>query len=708
LTVLEDVSLSFGPKTIIADLGLRIGERDRIGLVGPNGSGKSTLLRVLVGEQYVDHGTVQRGRGVRIGYLPQDVTVADDRALLDYVCSSVPGRADLQRQLGEAEAEMDALGLAARTPETESSMLELAGRIADLHEHINHSERFFTEHEAVQILGGLGFTQDDLPRHVSILSGGWKMRAVLAALLFQQPDLLLLDEPTNHLDLPSVSWLAGFLKRYSQAFVLISHDRELLNEQASRIVSFETEGIRQYVGNYDQYQRQRAEEEVLLENKARNIERERERLQRFIDRFRAQATKASAVQSRVKALEKMDQVETFRRRKVMAFRFPSTARTVRETVRLDGVAKRFGERIVFPGVDAVALRGERIGVIGPNGAGKTTLLKMIAGELTPDGGAIGIGDNVQVGYYAQHHAETLDRRATVYQEVQRANVDAPQFHVRSVLGAFLFSGDDVDKHISVLSGGERARVALARLLINPGSLLLMDEPSNHLDLESSEVLAESLASYDGTLIFVSHNRSLIRRLATRIWNVEGGTVETYAGTLDEYMYSCAMREGGADAEVGSDGAARPSPSVPANSAKSPGSSGSGAPVPSVAPQRAAPAARSVAPAETCEPRVGREDERARKRREAERRQRRNEVVGPMKKRVADIESRITELDAAQKERTAQLADPAVYEDGGRRAMLLNEYHAATAKIEELTARWEFALTELEQAEAELTAALGNS
>jgi ATP-binding cassette subfamily F protein 3 len=673
LIVLEDVSLSFGPKTIIADLDLRVGEHDRIGLIGPNGSGKSTLLRVLVGEQYVDRGAVQRGRGIRIGYLPQDVAVAGDRPLLDYVLSSVPGRVDLQRQLADAEGELAALGGAPRDAATEGALLEVAARIADLHEHINHSERFFTEHEAVQILGGLGFVPDDLQRAVSVLSGGWKMRAVLAALLFQQPDLLLLDEPTNHLDLPSVAWLAGFLKRYRRAFVLISHDREFLNEQIDRIVSFENEGVRQYTGNYDRYLQHRAEEETLLENKARNIERERARLQRFIDRFRAQANKAAAVQSRVKTLEKMERVETFRKRKVMAFRFPPTPRTARDVARLEGVRKRFDDHVVFPGVDAVALRGERIGVIGPNGAGKTTLLKMIAGETSVDAGSITIGDNVRIGYYAQHHAETLDPRATVYQEVARANANAPQLHVRSVLGAFLFSGDDADKQVAVLSGGERARVALARLLINPGTLLLMDEPTNHLDLESSEVLAESLASYDGTLIFVSHNRSLIRRLATRIWNVEDGRVETYPGTLDEYMYSCQLRR-----EPPPD--ATSAPVTPACAA-----SGNDGAVARPAPRR------------------GREDERVRKRREAELRQRRSRVVGPMKKRVDEIEARISRLDAAQKVRTAQLADPAVYDDGKRRAALLDEYQAAAAKMEELTGRWEFALNELEKAEAALAA-----
>jgi ATP-binding cassette subfamily F protein 3 len=672
LLVLEGVTLSFGDRTIVAGLGLRIAERDRIGLCGPNGAGKTTLLRILADAQAIDRGRVERSRGLRIGTLPQDITVAGGRSLLGFVLGSVPGRAVLQDQLDAAEAELhDAPRTAAAD---DASLMSLCARVADLHERLDHFERFYTEHEALTILAGLGFRAAERDRDLGELSGGWKMRAVLASLLFQQPDLLLLDEPTNHLDMPSVAWLSGFLRRYARAFVLISHDREFLNEQVARIVSFEPEGVRQYVGNHDQYVRQRAEEERVLENKAKNIQRQREHMERFVERFRAKSTKAKAAQSRVKALAKLEEVDTFTARKRLRIKFAPTPRTVAEVARLEGVVKAFGEHVVFPGVDLVLRRGEKVGIIGRNGVGKTTLLKMIAGELAADAGRIAIGAGVRVGYYAQHHAEALSADATVVEEVSRANPDALPARVRSVLGAFLFSGDDIDKPVRVLSGGERARVALARLLINPGSLLLMDEPSNHLDLDSSEALAESLAAFDGSLLFVSHNRSLVRRLATRIWNIEDGKVETYPGTLDEYMDSCRARleapERAGSLEHESDGTGTPdddaSPSAPA-------------------------------------PKRQRDEDRRRRREEAKRRQHRSRRLGPLQDKVATLEARIAELERGQKDRSEALADAAVYEDAARRDQLLSDYRRAAEKLEELTLRWEHAAKELERAEAELAA-----
>jgi ATP-binding cassette subfamily F protein 3 len=424
------------------------------------------------------------------------------------------------------------------------------------------------------------------------------------------------------------------------------------------------------VGNYERYVVQRAEEEEILAGKAKNLARERERLTRFVDRFRAQANKARAVQSRIKALEKMESVETYAKRQVMRFSFPPTSRTVADVVRIEGLRKAYGEHVIFPSLDLTVRRGEKIGIIGVNGAGKTTLLKMIAGELAPDGGTIKIGNGVEVGYYAQHHADTLDLTATIFEVVQRANPEAPVSRVRSICGAFMFSGDDVDKPCKVLSGGERARVALARLCVRPGNLILMDEPTNHLDLESSESLAKSLTTFDGTLIFVSHNRSLVRTLATRIWNVEDGKVETYPGTLDEYLYSMSLRRNEDDE----------------------------APVPAAVATAATSASASS---------KSKDDDKARKRKEAEQRQKRSKVLGPLEKQVADLEARIAELETAQAKRSAELADPAVYEDAPRRNKLLSEFQSASDKLEELTARWEKAATELDQKRAELDAADAN-
>jgi ATP-binding cassette subfamily F protein 3 len=579
------------------------------------------------------------------------------------ILSSVPGRAALDERLATTEAELEE---AAQQGAPEATMLDLAADIAELHDHIDHFERFFGEHEALAILAGLGFSPGDETRDIGELSGGWKMRGVLAGLLFQRPDVLLLDEPTNHLDMPSVAWFSGFLKSWKGCFVLISHDREFLNEQITRVASLELEGLRSYPGNYEKYLEQRAEEETILEGRAKNLARERERLTVFINRFRAQANKAAAVQSRVKMLEKMETVELYGKRNTLRFSFPPTSRTVAEPIRIDGLKKAYGNHVVFPGIDLTVKRGEKIGIIGVNGAGKTTLLRMIAGELPKDGGTIKIGNDVQVGYYAQHHAETLDLGATVYEVVQRASPETPPARVRSILGAFMFGGDDTDKPIKVLSGGEKARVALAKLLVKPGNLLLMDEPTNHLDLASSEALTASLGTYDGTLIFVSHNRSLIRALATRIWNVEEKRVETYPGTLDEYMYSMNQRR----------------VAVATEDTKMRDPRGNVA-------QKAAAAA-------------SKDDDKQRKRREAELRQKRSVKLGPLEKKVAELEERINVVEAEQKTRSAELSDPTVYDDAKRRNKLLSDFQAAQDKLDELNPRWERAMAELEAAKAALT------
>ncbi|MCA9690732.1 MAG: ABC-F family ATP-binding cassette domain-containing protein [Myxococcales bacterium] len=672
LVVLEQVSLGFGAQIIVDSLNLRIGREDRIGLVGANGSGKSTLMRMIAGEQSPDAGALRSARRLRIGYLPQDIAVAGGRPLGEFVTASVPGRAALDDELARVE---EALAVAQRAHDeapgetAAEALMDAAGSLADVHEQIAHFEEHYSEHEALRILAGLGFAAGDERRDLGEFSGGWKMRAVLAALLFQRPDLLLLDEPTNHLDLPSVAWFSAFLRRYSRAFMLVCHDREFLNEQISRVIAFEPEGVRQFTGDYEGYRRQRAEEETVLQNQARNLGREREKAERFIERFRAKASKAKAVQSRVKALDKMDEVRTFERRQVMRLHFPPCKRTGAQAIHIQGLAKAFGEHEVFSDVELRAARGDKIGIIGVNGAGKTTLLRIVAGELAASAGQVVFGAHVEVGHYAQHHAEALDGSRTVFEELQARAPDAGPTPIRTLLGAFLFRGDDVDKPISVLSGGERARVALARLLIRPGNVLLMDEPTNHLDLESSEALAESLAEFDGTLLFVSHNRSFVRRLATKIWDVHDGRVEVYPGTLDEYLdRSRKLREGTGEIEAS-------------------------------APATLTPAQHKPAPAP--EPVEDAANARARRRERARERARRERAIGPLKREVTTMEEQIAAIEKAQRERSAALADPAIYDDTARRSELLDAYGADAERLEDLTARWEVAQGALEEAEAQL-------
>ena len=478
--------------------------------------------------------------------------------------------------------------------------MAVASEVAELHEEIAALDARFSEHEAKRILHGLGFTQDDHRRPLAELSGGWKMRAVLASLLFQKPGLLLLDEPTNHLDMPSVAWFSKFLSSYDQALFLVSHDREFLNEQVNRVVSFEPEGVRTFRGNYEKYLSQRDEERELLENRAKNLEKEKEHLEQFVRRFRAKASKAAQVQSRVRQLEKMGSIELHRAARKVRFSFPATDRGSRTPMRVDDLCKSFGSHVVLDKVSLAVERGERIAIVGPNGAGKTTLLKILAGEIEATDGRVHLPGQSNVRYFAQHHAEDLRMDRTVLQETSYASDGTSMERVRSVLGALLFGERSVDKLVSVLSGGERARVALAKILVRPGNVLLMDEPTNHLDLQTTEALTEALATYDGTLLFVSHNRAFIRRLATKLWVVHDGGVESYPGTLDDYLWSCQER----DVAPATETAIKP-----------------------VAQKRS---------------RQARKEQR---RKEAELRAKQNQGVKPLEKRVGELEQKIATLEA---------------------------------------------------------------
>lgn len=660
--VLENVSLGFGKKTLFNNLNLRVAEGDRVGLIGPNGSGKTSLFRLIMGEQTVDYGSVRSRREARLGYLPQDLDINNCKPLLKFITDSIPGRVELEAELTSNEKKLQELKILPISDEndTEQKMMEIAERISVLNERLTHYELHYSEVQAYRILDGLGFCREDNHRSLMEFSGGWKMRAVLASLLYQRPDLLLLDEPTNHLDMPSVAWLSHFLNRYRQAFLLICHDREFLNEQVQRIVSIESEGIRQYTGNYESYLKQRTEEEVILRNKAKNLQREREQAERFIARFRAKSSKARAVQSRIKALEKMESIELLKPHRSLRLKFPPCTRTGQEVFRLTDIHMTYGNKTIFSDLNLTAYRGEKVGIIGCNGAGKTTLLKIIAGELEPDSGRVEPGYHTKIGYFAQHHAEILNPHMTIFEQVASQDENASITWVRTVLGAFLFSGDDADKKIAVLSGGERSRVALARLLIKPGNVLLMDEPTNHLDLESSEYLAESLTTYDGTLIFVSHNRSLVRRLATRIWNVTDRRVETYAGTLDEYMESChkCLDETEVTDPI-------PPQTTPSSS-------------------------------ETPTRKGTRQTEKERKRREALYREEMSRLLTPLENQIDDIEKQIDVLEAIQQERTHKLADPDVYADKKLSTELIGSFNRDKKKLEELTDSWEEAQSKLEQ------------
>jgi ATP-binding cassette, subfamily F, member 3 len=651
LVVISNLSIGFLGKNLFHEVGLQIEPGDRIGLVGPNGSGKTTLLRLISGEMFPDTGEIQKKKGIRIGYLPQDVRTALSGNVLQSVLDSIPGRMKLRDKIIRIERSV-------KNSKGKGSQLKLAGELAELHQKIAYLDSQYPAHEAEKILSGLGFQSEDLDMLCSSFSEGWKMRIVLGSLLYQRPELLLLDEPTNHLDIPSVHWLDQFLQTYKGAIVLVSHDKDFLNRQINRIISFEPEGLKSYSGNYDFYRKTREEEKSIRLRQLRNQEQKIKEAGRFIERFRYKASKARQAQSKIKLIKKMELVESYNPQKTIHFSFPAVPRSGRDVVTIKEVSKGFDNTIVYTNINLRVFRGERIAIIGPNGAGKTTLLRMIAGEIQPDRGTITLGHKVTKCYFAQHHHDMLDPRKTVVEEVSLAAPNETIGFARTVCGAFLFSRDDVDKSIAVLSGGEKARVSLAKLLVKPGNLMLLDEPTNHLDLISSEILIDSLVDYKGTLIFVSHNQSFVNRLATKIWNIDKETIEEYPGNLTEY-YDHLERI----ARTSTENHEKIQDQV-----------------------------------------VVRKEKRSRKAQKKEAAERRHIIrknLKPIEDKLLVLEERISDLEKRQRELEVILSDPAVFADNYKSPLFLNEYREVSEKIKELIARWEFAQGQLESTKREL-------
>ena len=525
MIALDALSKGYGGQTLIRDVSWRIGRGERIGLCGPNGTGKTTLCRILAGVEDPDSGRVHRDTGVSVGYLPQEVGATEASTVL---AEALSGFDDVWRL--EAELERLAALMAA-----ENAGPELTERYGDVQHRFEALGGYRLEAEAKVILGGLGFAPTDAHRPLGEFSGGWRMRAALARLLLMRPDLLLLDEPTNHLDLESLAWLESFLSSYAGSVVVVSHDRYFLNRMVTSIAEMAEGAVTLYVGDYDHYLVEREARQALLEARQRNQAKRVAEIERFIDRFRYQASKARQVQSRVKMLEKVERIEVGGSARRIHFAFPQPPRSGRVSARLHDVHKAYGDNVVYAGADFSVERGQRVALVGVNGAGKSTLLKMLAGVLPFDRGERTLGANVAVHYYAQHQLDALDPSRTVLEELEVADPASPVQRLRSILGSFLFSGDQVDKRISVLSGGEKARVALAKMLVRPAALLCMDEPTNHLDLASKEVLEEALAGFAGTIVFISHDRYFINRIATHVVEVDRGRLTTHLGNYDDYL-----------------------------------------------------------------------------------------------------------------------------------------------------------------------------
>ena len=643
MIALESVSKGYGGQSLLLDCSWRVGRGERIGLVGPNGAGKTTLCRILAGVEEPDAGRVHLDSGVTVGYLPQEVAGGATRTVLAEALSGFD-------RVWELEGELERLAEAMARPDADPTLTERYGEVQHRFEALGG---YRLEAEAKMILGGLGFAPTGLHRPLGEFSGGWRMRAALARLLLLRPDLLLLDEPTNHLDLESLGWLENFLASYDGTVVIVSHDRYFLNRMVTSIADLVGGTVELYPGDYDHYLVEREARRALTEARARNQAKRIEEIERFIERFRYKSSKARQVQSRIKMLEKVERIEVESAARHIHFKFPQPPRTGRVVQRLVGVHKAYGDNVVYAGVDFTAERGERIALVGINGAGKSTLLKMLAGVLPFEAGERALGAHVEVHYYAQHQLDALDAAHTVLEEIEAAAPEATHTRLRTILGSFLFSGDTVDKRVAVLSGGEKARLALAKMLVRPAALLCMDEPTNHLDLASKEVLEEALGGFTGTIVFISHDRYFINRIATRVVDVDRGRLTDYLGDYDDYL---AAKAGTATS------AAPPAPIAPA-------------PAP-----RAAARTSAERPAETrarVERGPARGDRRAIEREVKAIRER----LGAVERQIAEVETRLGEIGLA-------LADPDLYRDGARAREISESRRQAEEQVAWLMKEWE--------------------
>ncbi len=649
---INDLSLQYGAKHIFRNVSVQVHSGDRIGLVGVNGAGKSTLLKIMCGEQETDPGIVSRAAWFSVAYLPQEMGFdRADRTIYQEAESAFDDVLAAQRELeeiGERLAHLD---------QGDPALPALLERQGELQHTLEGRDVFRIRPEIERVLFGLGFCRDDLERKVADFSGGWIMRLLLARLLLKRPSLLLLDEPTNHLDLDSLTWLEEFLQQYGGAMVIISHDRVFLDRVTRITWELSLGRLTVYKGNYSYYLEEK-EQRLQLERAAwENQQALIRQTERFITRFRSKATKARQVQSRIRMLEKMERIELSETERSIHFTFPPAAPSGRDVLRLDHVSKSYAGQTVFADLSFSLQRGDKLAVVGVNGAGKSTLLRILAGQETA-AGKIRIGHNVIRSYFGQHQARELAGELTVFDTVYHAAADMTMTQVRSLLGAFLFTGDEVDKKVAVLSGGEKSRVALARMLVQPANLMLLDEPTNHLDISSQEVLQEALAQYGGTIIVVSHNRFFANGFVNKVLEIRDGRATLYEGNVDDYL---ARRRQEEEAE------ARPA----GGPERKKDDNGRG------------------------------RDRRTLRRERARRRQELGAKLGPWKKKSGDAETRIEKLEQRKAELETLMADPELYGDQKRWAETSREYDRVGRHLERAYAAWEEAQEKMEQLEREM-------
>ena len=637
MLTISQLSKSFGGRVLFENAALQVNRGDRVGLVGPNGAGKSTLFSLILGEASPDDGRVSLERAATIGYLPQESAPAGDETVLELACAVTSELAKAQRILKT-------------TPEDSPEHHE-ALRVFDEH------NGWQLEPKAKRILAGLAFRTSDFERPAKALSGGWVMRAHLARLLVMEPDLLLLDEPTNHLDLESLVWFQQYLSNYPGAILMISHDREFLNALVGSIIEISQKRLNRYRGNWDKFVAEKAAREEQQLAAYKNQQKEIAALQEFADRFRAKASKASQAQSKLKQIDRMEKIEApVSAQRTVHFRFPQPPRSGVRAVTLKNVDHAYGDLVVYRGLDFQAERGQRTVLVGPNGAGKSTLIKLLSGNLEVQSGERELGYNVRVGYFSQHRVDMLNPRQTVLESVRDMENPPSEQEARTVLGSFLFRGDDVFKPVAVLSGGEKTRLALVRLLMNPPNLLLMDEPTTHLDVGSIDALIGALKQYEGTLIFISHDVHFIKAIATSVLHISAGTLTPYPGGYDYYLDK--------------------SRATSAREALTAGEKLSNA--------QPAEAAREASAASA----PGMREQREQRRAEAEARKTQAAARRELEKRVQGLEMSILKLEGRQKELTEELEKPESYAAGGNAMQLNRELLSVSDELARVNAQWE--------------------
>ena len=658
IALADKISKSFGGRVLYSNATLQLNAGERWALVGPNGAGKTTLLKIIMGLESADEGTITFAKDATLGYLEQETELMGDRTALNEVIESAHEIKQWERKVNDLSIKI------AETPEgaTLNKYLEDYAHAMERFERLGGYE---LESRARQILAGLGFPVEDFDKPAKEFSGGWQMRISLSKLLLRRPDVLLLDEPTNHLDLESVQWLERFLSSYDGTVLLVSHDRSFMDACVTHVAALENRMLVTYTGNYSGYLHQREENLEQLRAKRAAQERDIAHMETFIERFRYKPTKAKQVQERVAKVEKIREelVVLPEQSHHMHFRFPEPPRTGDTVISLEGVAKSYEDNFVYDNVDLKLYRGDHVALVGPNGAGKSTLMKLIAGKLKPDSGQISLGQNVTEAYYAQHQLEELNPANTVLAELDTVAAGWTTSEERRLLGAFLFHGDDVEKRVNVLSGGERARLALAKMLVSPDPLLLLDEPTNHLDIDSVDVLEKALVDFPGTIILISHDEHLVRAVANKVVDVRDHKVTVYDGNYDYFLFKLAELQAAAQGETSS------------KTVSSYGTSGARA-VKNSGPEagQAAGSSRNVKTKEQ-------------RRAEAEERNRRSRALRETKKRLDEVEAALTPAHKRYDELMTLMADEGLYNDPQKFDECMAEYQALSKKIPALEAEW---------------------